>query len=107
MTDAELLRTAIDASGIVTKRTQQPSTRAFAIQVLEMNDANARKVLEGKKHMSRAARVLCMLVVMDPSLVETIILAVAQVRAEMEEGETDRLVSPVGPSVGSDVAAGG
>ncbi len=76
MTDAQLLRAAIDASGLVATRSKsvgQPSTRAFARSVLDMNESNARQVLLGTKALGRSARVLCMLVVLYPKLVPQVV----------------------------------
>lgn len=82
MTDAELLRAAIDASGVRDTRTGEPSTRGFALRVLHLDESNARQVLEGTKTLGRGHRVLCVLVIQRPDLVDDISLAVAHLTSE-------------------------
>ncbi len=68
MTDSELLRAAINASGIVA-RDGSPNVEGFARRVLGAHDgANARKVLGGTGALGLSSRVLCRLIVMRPSL---------------------------------------
>jgi hypothetical protein len=78
MTDAQLLRAAIDASGVVDPRTGLPSTRGVALRILDLDDGTARDVLAGNKQLGRQSRVLCVLVAMRPDLVDVIEVAVAE-----------------------------
>ena len=81
MTDVDLLTLALHASGL--SHDGKPSVEGFARGVLGASDgANARGVLAGRKALGRSSRVLCMLVVMRPDLVDDVMLAVAALGGE-------------------------
>jgi hypothetical protein len=68
LTDAELLRAAIVASGITDPRTGEPSTRGFALRVLGMNDGSARDVLADGRRLVPLQRIVCAAIVARPRL---------------------------------------
>lgn len=81
MTDSDLLRAAIDASGVTDPRTGLPSTRGFAVRVLDLDDGTARDILAGAKQLNRQGRVICMALSLRPDLAEVFELAVSEVAA--------------------------
>lgn len=68
MTDCELLRAAIDASGVTDPRTGKPSTRGFALRVLLMDDGTARDIKAGSRRLSPLQRRVCAAIVRRPRL---------------------------------------
>jgi hypothetical protein len=69
VSDAELLRRAIDASGIVDPRTGLPSVRGFARHVLALDEGSARDVLAGTRRLTPdLRRVVCAEIIDDPPL---------------------------------------
>lgn len=61
-TDSELLRAAIDASGL--------SARRFAVELLGVDERTVRRWLDGTRPLQATARILCNAIVAEPALTE-------------------------------------
>lgn len=72
MTDPELLSAAITAAGLTARR--------FAVEVIDLDERKARRILTGDAPLSGTARVVCRAIIARPALAEEL----ARVLAEAE-----------------------
>ena len=68
--DPDLLRSAIEASGLAARR--------FAVEVLDVDERTVRRWLAGERELAGPVRVICRAIIADPSVAEILRTAAAQ-----------------------------